>query len=1150
MRLSPSVLLLSLMLTLAACQEPGMSPAPPPLPTPVDPVDPVDPTDPSGPARVVGTVSLEGATNAAGVQVSLTGTELRATTNAAGAFVLEKVPAGTYELTAARTGYTQARQSLSVDADDSVEVSLALLRARGRVSGVLTLEGSTDGSGVTVTLEGANQTATTDAQGRFALEGVPTGSYVLKASRTGYATVSQPVEVTEGNDTLLTLLLGRYRGRIEGQVRLSDSAPALGVAVALEGTDTATTTDSQGRFALEGVVTGTYSLVASKEGYTAVRQSVEVKATGSSSVTLSLTRHRGTLQGQVTLDGATQAPGVTVMLEGTSAVTTSTSQGRFTLGGVPTGTYVLVATKTGYTTVRQSVEVTQDATTTVTLPLILSRGDLVGQVLLEGGVSPSGIALQLEGTATSTATDAEGRFTLPGVPTGSYALLATKADYTTTRQAVEVKEAASTSVTLTLARSRGRVEGVALLDDAQDPAGTQVSLRGLTGVTTTDAQGRFVLEGVPTGSYLVDTVRAGYTSPQPLVQVQADATASVSMTLERRYGSIQGRVTLEGRTNHSGVRIDLVGRTDSVTTNASGSFQFTRLPPGDYSLQATLSPYETVNVSVSVALDDSRSTNITMSLLRGDVTGTVLLEEVAAGSLDGTEVTLTGTSLRATTQADGTFTLAGVPVGTYEVRASRSTHAEQRASVTVVAKQSVSVSLQLSRLRGQVVGQVVLSDGGELSGITVFQSGLATPITPDAQGHFALVGLPTGGYVLKALKEGYAKAEQSVTVSANATTNVSLQLTRLPPPTFTSIPSLAVQGGWVTLTGTNLGDAPGSSQVTVNGSAPAQVISWSQTGVVVRMPYEVPPGIHPVVFKTGVPQQTLTAQVRVVAQKTLAIGDSWGLGILPDATVQHLADSSVWSNAPASLKQGIVSIAAEDDYGMVLKENGTVDWWGYNTDHVGDPPRGLSGVVAITTGYGFAVALKNDGTLVSWGSVDSPASKAPPGVTDVIAISGGRTHALALRADGTVVAWGNNSHGAATVPQGLTDVVEVSAGTVSSVARKVDGSLVTWGTHSPERPLPQGLTGVRTVALSRRDNHGLAVLSDESVIAWGESSTNLNGSRNGLPPPVQTQVVALAMGSDHANAVLHQDGTLTLWGGYSDDMNTLPPGKVLRVPAR
>ncbi|WP_158624971.1 carboxypeptidase regulatory-like domain-containing protein [Corallococcus terminator] len=1148
MRLSPSVLLLGLMLTLAACQEPGVSPAPPPLPTPVDPTDP---TDPSDLARVVGTVSLESTTNAAGVQVSLTGTDLRATTNAAGAFVLEKVPAGTHELTATRTGYTQARQSLSVAADDSVEVSLALLRARGRVSGVLTLEGATEVAGVTVTLEGANLTATPDAQGRFALEGVPTGSYVLKASRTGYATVSQSVEVTEGNDTLLTLLLGRYRGRIEGQVRLSDSAPSQGITVALEGTDTATTTDGQGRFALESVPTGTYSLVASKEGYTAVRQSLEVKATGSSSVTLSLTRHRGNLQGQVTLDGATQAPGVTVMLEGTSAVTTSTSQGRFTLGGVPTGTYVLVATKAGYTTVRQSVEVTQDATTTVTLPLVLSRGDLVGQVLLEGGVSPAGIALQLEGTATSTTTNAEGRFTLPGVLSGSYVLVATKTGYTTARQTVEVKEAASTSVTLTLARSRGRVEGVALLDDAQDPAGTQVSLRGLTGVTTTtDAQGRFVLEGVPTGSYLVDTVRAGYTSPQPLVLVQADATASVSMTLERRYGSIQGRVTLEGRTNHSGVRIDLVGRTDSVTTNASGSFQLTRLPPGDYSLQATLSPYETVNVSVKVALDDSRNTNFTMSLLRGDVTGTVLLEEFAAGSLDGTEVTLTGTSLRTTTQADGTFTLTGVPVGTYEVRASRSTHAEQRVSVTVVAKQSVSVSLQLPRLRGQVDGQVVLSDGGELSGITVFQSGLATPITPDAQGHFALVGLPTGSYVLKALKEGYAKAEQSVTVSANATTNVSLQLTRLPPPTFTSIPSLAVQGGWVTLTGTNLGDEPGSSQVTVGGSAPAQVISWSQTRVIVRMPYEVPPGVRQVVFKTGVPQQTLTAQVRVVAQKTLALGDSWGLGVLPDATVQHLADTSSWSGSPASLNQGVVSVAAERHYGLVLKEDGTVAWWGYNTDHVGDPPRGLSGVVAITTGYGFAVALKNDGTLATWGSVDSPASTAPPGVTDVIAISAGRTHALALRADGTVVAWGNNSHGAATVPQGLTDVVEVSAGTVSSVARKVDGSLVTWGTLSPERPLPQGLTGVRTVALSRDSNYGLAVLSDESVIAWGESTTNVSGSRNGLPPPVQTQVVALAMGSGLPNAVLHQDGTLTIWGIYSGDMNTLPPGKVLRVPAR
>ncbi|RKH34807.1 PEGA domain-containing protein [Corallococcus praedator] len=938
--------------------------------------------------------------------------------------------------------------------------------------------------------------------------------------------------------------------RLAGKVTLQDATRPEGILVALTGTELHASTDAQGAFLLEEVPPGTHELTASKPGYSSLRQTVALSAGDSVSLSLTMKAARGRLSGLITLEGASSSAGIAVSLTGTDVATTTSAQGRFTLEDLALGTYELVAVKAGYTVLHQPVEVKEGISTSSAQVLSRLRGQVEGQVLLEGAASPQGIQLSLTGWTGKATTDAQGRFVLAGVPTGTYEFVATKDRYVVARQTVEVKEGGSTTVTLTLAHSRGRVEGQVRLDDATDFSGIQVSLAGWSETTTTNAEGRFVLEGVFTGTYQVVATKNGYSTPSTSVQVQADATASVSMTLERRYGSIQGRVTLEGRTNHGGVRIDLVGRTESFTTTSNGSFQFNRLLPGDYSLQATLSPYETVNLPVKVSLDEYRNTHFTMSLLRGDVTGTVLLEEVAAGSLDGTEVTLAGTSLRATTQADGTFTLAGVPVGTYEVRASRSTHAERRASVTVVANQSVSVSLQLPRLRGQVDGQVVLSDGGELSGITVFQSGLATPITPDAQGRFALVGLPTGSYALKALKEGYAKAEQSVTVSANATTNVSLRLTRLPPPTFTSIPSLAVQGGWVTLTGTNLGDEPGSSQVTVNGSAPAQVISWSQTRAVVRMPYEVPPGVQQVVFKTGVPQQTFTAQVRVVAQKTLALGDAWGLGVLPDGTLQHLADNSVWGNSPASLNQGIVSVAAEDYYGMVLKENGTVDWWGYNIDHIGDVPRGLSGVVAITTGYGFAVALKNDGTLVTWGSVDSPASTAPPGVTDVIAISAGRNHALALRADGTVVAWGNNSHGAATVPQGLTDVVEVSAGTVSSVARKVDGSLVTWGTLSPERPLPQGLTGVRTVALSRRDNYGLAVLSDESVIAWGESTTNLNGSRNGLPPPVQTQVVALAMGSGHADAVLHQDGTLTLWGVSSDGMNTLPPGKVLRVPAR
>jgi hypothetical protein len=859
------------------------------------------------------------------------------------------------------------------------------------------------------------------------------------------------------------------------------------------------------------------------------------------------------VSGTLSLEGTANAGGVQVALSGTQLHATTNTAGAFVLENVPPGTHELTATHTGYTQTRRSLSVGEGERVEVSLALLRTRGRVDGVLQLDDATAVSGLEVRLEGMDKATHSDADGRFALEDVPTGSHVLVALKPGYMTARETVEVKEAVSTSVTLTLARSRGRVEGVVRLDDTQDLAGTQVSLFDWNaGPTTTDAEGRFVLEGVPTGSYRVRVTRDGYKAPlPPQVEVRANATTTLSMTLERRTGAIQGRVTLEGRTNnHAGVRIGIAGRTDAVTTNVAGDFQFTHLPPGDYSLQATLSQYETVNLPVKVSPDETRDLHITMKLARGEVKGIVRLEDASDGNHGGTWVTLEGISLYAFTGADGSFTFENVPVGTYPVRASRDTYAERSVRVSVVANQSASVTLTLPRLRGEVSGQVVLSDGGALSGISVFQSGLATPITPDAQGRFSLVGLPVGTYSLKALKEGYAKAEQSVTVHDHRTTDVSLRLTRMPPPTLTSLPFLAVQGGWMTLTGTNLGEEPGGSQVTVGASTPAKIISWSQTRAVVRMPYEVPPGVQQVVLKTGVPQQTLTAQVRVVSQTTLAIGSAWGLGVLPDATVQHLAQNSVWGNSPASLNQGIVSVAADDAYGMVLKEDGTVDWWGYNFDHVGDPPRGLSGVVAISTGHGFAVALKNDGTLVAWGSVDSPAAKAPAGVTDVIAISAGRNHALALRADGTVIAWGYNGHGGATVPEGLTNVVELSAGISSSVARKADGSLIAWGTLSPERPLPQGLTGVRTLALGRTDNHGLAVLSEEQVIAWGESTTNLNGSRNGLPPPVQTQVVTVAMGLYRADAVLHADGTLTIWGVSSEGMNTLPAGKVLRVPAR
>jgi alpha-tubulin suppressor-like RCC1 family protein len=300
-------------------------------------------------------------------------------------------------------------------------------------------------------------------------------------------------------------------------------------------------------------------------------------------------------------------------------------------------------------------------------------------------------------------------------------------------------------------------------------------------------------------------------------------------------------------------------------------------------------------------------------------------------------------------------------------------------------------------------------------------------------------------------------------------------------------------------------------------------------------------------LETGVPRQALTGQTWVVQATTLAIGGESGVGIKPDGSVVQFGKYPP-GTPPASTNAGVLSVTEGPYHAMAINKDGTLAAWGSNNWGQVSIPEGLSGVVAIATAVTTNLVLKDDGTVAAWGYESAVTDRIPAGLSDVVAISLGNTHALALKADGTVVAWGNGSE--AVVPAGLTDVVEIVAGGSMSVARRADGSVVQWGYIHADRPLPQGLTGVRTLGLAYGRYYGLAVLSDTQVIAFGDNS---NGPDIGQAPADQANVVSLAMGKYYYNAALHQDGHITVFGKSMVNLDLpaeVPPELRLRVPVR
>ena len=90
----------------------------------------------------------------------------------------------------------------------------------------------------------------------------------------------------------------------------------------------------------------------------------------------------------------------------------------------------------------------------------------------------------------------------------------------------------------------------------------------------------------------------------------------------------------------------------------------------------------------------------------GTITGTITSD--AGQPLSDVQVLLVGRGIGATTDADGHFTIRGVPPGTYQLRAQRIGFAPRSTQVTVGANQTVTADLALTQLATTLTTQVVV----------------------------------------------------------------------------------------------------------------------------------------------------------------------------------------------------------------------------------------------------------------------------------------------------------------------------------------------------------------------------------------------------------------------------------------------------------
>ncbi|MCP3137644.1 carboxypeptidase regulatory-like domain-containing protein [Pyxidicoccus xibeiensis] len=690
---------------------------------------------------------------------------------------------------------------------------------------------------------------------------------------------------------------------------------------------------------------------------------------------------------------------------------------------------------------------------------------------------------------------------------------------------------------------RGSMLGTVQVEGLLDVSGVPVTVMETGATTTTDSLGQFTFTGLLPGSYTVTVQKEDYLQAQQRVEVFAGSEALVTLPLRRERGSVAGVLLLEGASDLSGAIITLVEAGVIVTTDAQGRFLFENVMTGTYTVRARRNLYLEAQQAVGVRANVRSQVGLTLSLQRGDVSGTVRLEDGASPT--GVTVTVTQTGATATPNAQGQFSFTGLPLGTYTLSAQQEGYDAALQSVTVRTGAAAPVSITLTRPRVDVAGTALLEGASNHAGITVTLTETGATTNTDAQGRFVLAGVPEGHYTLTARKSNYAKAGAELDVSIARPASVNVSLSRLLEAPVLTAPALAVQRGHLRLTGAHFGEERGTLEVSVGGVEVEEYVSWSDVEVVVRVPGSLAPGVHEVAMETGVEwRSTATASLRVLRQRTLAYDAYWGIGVLPDNTV------TVWGEAyspndvspiPSGLSD-VVSVSAGMFFAVALKADGTVVKWGGPSPV--PVPAGLSDVVDISaTGIGV-LALKRDGTVVAIGSAEAEQMRVPEGLQGVVAISASTFHSLVLKADGTVTAWGQNVFGVRDVPAGLSNVVALASTDSSALALRADGTVVVWGFGASYHGLEATPDLSDVVEVAGGSDHYMALRANGSVIAWGK-----NDHRQATPPASLTTGAAVAGRAYNKSLALRQDGTIASWGSLSS-WYLPPPGLVIHVPAR
>ena len=311
--------------------------------------------------------------------------------------------------------------------------------------------------------------------------------------------------------------------------------------------------------------------------------------------------------------------------------------------------------------------------------------------------------------------------------------------------------------------------------------GANVTIASLGYSANVSEDGYYQIGGIPANTYSITANASGYTpSTIPDAVVPLGGSVTKDFVLVSQNGSIYGHVyqaNVMTPLNNTNVSVQIGSVTFTVSSQSDGSYNFTNVPEGIYTLTASKEGYFS-------------NTNADVNVTRGAPTmgvDFILTEKptrlygiVRSGSflLVSVNISVVGTVFSSLSGIDGNYEIRNITAGSYTVVASRTGYYSITIdNVVIPAGGETQLDINMTVMPGSLLqGTVISSDyNSPLTGvlITIISENKDTISTySNINGEFVFPGLTDGNYTIQFEKEGYRPLEiANLEVKENDTTN-------------------------------------------------------------------------------------------------------------------------------------------------------------------------------------------------------------------------------------------------------------------------------------------------------------------------------------------------------------------------------------------